>query len=164
MWGHYTNNYQGFCLKFKNNNLFNDQHVTIKNHVSYLKKYEASNENLNNVIKELQKSNLNEDDKTLIHKIILIFFEYCWKSYDWNYEKEFRAISWNTSEFNRRHDFNKNLVEEIYIGHKMKENDEEYYDLLIDILKNKYPKTKVYEIKPHPLSVKLDFNEIKIND
>ncbi len=46
----------------------------------------------------------------------------------------------------------------------MKDTDLVYYDLLIEILKNNYPKIKVYEVKPNPLIVRLDFIEIEIND
>ena len=41
----------------------------------------------------------------------------------------------------------------------MKTVNPKYYNSLIEILKNKYPKTKVFEVKPHPLIVKLYFNE-----
>lgn len=164
MWGHYTNNYKGFCLKFKNDSLLKNNYIQIRNHVSYLKNYQFSNDNLNKEISDLYKLSIKKEDKEHIQKVLTTSFEYCWKYYDWKYEQEFRGISWVTDKFKRQLKYNKKDVKEIYIGYKMKDIDLVYYDLLIEILKNNYPKIKVYEVKPNPLDVKLDFIEIEIND
>jgi hypothetical protein len=160
MWGHYTNNYNGFCLKFKNDSLFTSRYIPIKTHVSYLKNYQPANQNLRNAISKLKATNINDGAKDNIHKILKMFFEYSWKYYDWKYEKEFRAISWTTNEFKRKFEYNKDDVKSIYIGHKMKETDPAYYDLLIEVLRSQYSNIKIYEVKPNQLVVKLDFYEI----
>jgi hypothetical protein len=52
------------------------------------------------------------------------------------------------------------LITEVYIGHRMKIVDPNYYNLLIHILRNNYPNTKIFEVKPHPLIVKLEFEPL----
>lgn len=43
MWGHYTNQYKGFCIKYNNKNLLKDNHIPVKTFVSYLKDYKPRN-------------------------------------------------------------------------------------------------------------------------
>jgi hypothetical protein len=160
MWGHYTNNYNGFCLKFKNDNFFDNENITLQTHVSYLKNYIPGNELLKKAIKELYLQKINNQDKVTISKVLALTFEYNWKYYDWNYEQEYRTISWSTNSFERKMKFNKECLEEIYVGHKMKSSNYEYYSLLINIIKTHYPNTKIFEVKPNSLKVKLEFSEI----
>lgn len=42
----------------------------------------------------------------------------------------------------------------------MKSEETYYYENLISIIKEKYPHCKIYEVGPHPLFVKLKFNEL----
>lgn len=161
MWGHYASSYSGFCLKFENErSLLQNKNIAIKSHVAYLKDYKPSNENLENVIKELNTLFINEKMKEFIRKVLTMVFEYCWKMYDWKYEKEFRAISINSKSFDNKLYFDKSRVKEIYIGQNMKIKNPNSYDFLMYILKNEYPHIKIFEVKPHPLFVKLEFNEI----
>jgi hypothetical protein len=160
MWGHYTNSYSGFCLKFENESLLRDKKIAIKSHVAYLKDYKPANENLEKVITELNSISLNDEYKEFIRKILTMVFEYCWKLYDWKYEKEFRAISINSKSFDNKLNFDKKTVKEIYIGQLMKIKNPNSYNFLMHILKIEYPHVKIFEVKPHPLFVKLEFNEI----
>lgn len=164
MWGHYTDKYNGFCLKFKNESLLKSDDINIVSHVSYLKNYEPSNKNLKECKSLVDQTNLPKEHIKHIKDYLILYFEYCWKYYDWQYEQEFRAISDKTDKFNRKYFYNKEDVEEIYIGYKMKETDIAYYDFIIEFLKNHYSNTKVYEVKPNPFLVKLDFNELSIVD
>lgn len=157
MWGHYSNSFSGFCLKFKNKNLLKNENVAIKSHVAYLKNYKPLNDNFKKTIDDLKTFNLKKESEETIHKISAVLSEYTWKYYDWKYEQEYRAISLNANSFNRRFHFDKNDVEEIYIGHLMKDIDPDYFDSLMKILKDNYPHIKIFEVKPHPLIVKLDF-------
>nr|WP_315154468.1 DUF2971 domain-containing protein [uncultured Flavobacterium sp.] len=161
MWGHYANSYTGFCLKFDNRSLLKNNHIQIKSHISYLKNYQPSNENFKKVKKEIKELEIEEKSKENILAILAILNSYRWKYYDWKYEKEFRAIALNSNEFERKLKFEKENLLAIYIGHRMKSSDSNYYNLLLYILKNEYPNIKVYEVKPHPLIVKLEFEEIK---
>lgn len=160
MWGHYTNSYSGFCLKFENKSLLQNTNIAIKSHVAYLKDYKPANDNISKVISELKNVAIKTDVKEIIQKSLTMLFEYCWKYYDWKYEKEFRAVSINSNSFDRKIKFDKKDVKEIYIGQLMKSKDPHYYNLLMHILKKEYPHIKIYEVKPHPLVVKLDFEEI----
>jgi predicted metal-dependent hydrolase len=88
-----------------------------------------------------------------------MLFEYCWKYYDWKYEKEYRAISFGDKDFNRKLPFEIEDVEEIYIGNRLEKEKPEFYESLIKILKRKYSKVKLFKVKPNPLVVKLEFEE-----
>lgn len=159
MWGHYTDHYKGFCLKFQNQSLLTRNNM-IQDHVSYLKQYEPSNQNLSKVLFEVEKVGMNSPDTELIQNILLMQFEYCSKYYDWQYEQEYRAVSWTTQDFSRRLPFEKEKLECIYIGHKMKDSDPGYYQQIIDTMISTYPNAKIYEVKPHPLVWKLTFEEL----
>lgn len=163
MWGHYTNNYKGFCVKYKNESVLEDIEIPIRSHASYLNKYEPSNRNLSKAIEELEGYNLPKDTENRIHIILKMLFEYCNKFIDWKYEKEYRAISISANNFNRKFKIPKSEIEEIYIGHKMKELKPKFYNRLIQLVDKNYKDIKVFEVKPHPLVVKLDFQEIKID-
>jgi hypothetical protein len=162
MWGHYTNNYKGYCIKYNNESLLKNGDVQIKSHVAYLKDYKPTNEKFDNAISELRKlSELDKDGKHLYEIILSILYNYCWKYYDWQYEQEFRAISCTTNNFNRELKFEENTVEEIYIGHRMRDEDPQFYNNLIEILDSKYKHAKRFVVKPHHLAVKLDFEELE---
>lgn len=161
MWGHYTNQYKGFCIKLKNEEILKSKNIGIQTFVSYLKDYQPSNTEFDEIIEKLENSEIvNDKTKDLFHKILRLIHNYTWKYFDWNYEKEFRAISWTTDEFNRRFKINRENLLEVYIGHKMKSLDPDYFKKLYNALKEFYPNCKIFEVKPHPLVVKLEFNEI----
>ncbi len=162
MWGHYTGSYSGFCLKFENNLLLRNKNIAIKSHVAYLKDYKPNNEQLEKVIEELNRQYICFEHKEFMRKILTMVFEYCWKMKDWKYENEYRAISLNSKSYNNKMKFEKNTVKEIYIGQNMKIMNPNLYNSLINILKIEYPHIKVFEVRPHPLSVKLEFNEINV--
>jgi hypothetical protein len=163
MWGHYTNCYSGFCIKFDSELLLDNKNIAINSHISYIKNYIPINPELNTIIKQLQELQIF-DDKIKNNMLVdmKILFEYFWKHYDWKYEQEYRSISLTSLAFKRELNFDRNKVKEIYIGHKMKEKDIGYYNRLIKIIKEKYSNIKVFEVKPHPLIVKLDFEIIEI--
>jgi hypothetical protein len=159
MWGHYTNNYNGICIKFKNQELLKKENVNIKSHVSYLKNYQPTNDELNQRLEEIDNFETSNLKKDFIKKILVMLFEYCWKYYDWKYEKEYRAISFGDKDFNRKLPFEIEDVEEIYIGNRLEKEKPEFYESLIKILKRKYSKVKLFKVKPNPLVVKLEFEE-----
>ncbi|MDA0176068.1 DUF2971 domain-containing protein [Mesoflavibacter profundi] len=162
MWGHYTNNYQGICIKFKNKKLLKNKNVAIKSHVSYLKNYQPANNELNQRKREIDEFEISQSDKDFIKKILTMLFEYCWKYYDWKYEKEYRAISFGNISFNRKLSFEIEDVEEIYIGNRLEKKNPEFYKELISVLKNNYSGVKLFKVKPNPLVIKLEFEEFNI--
>lgn len=161
MWGHYTNQYRGFCVKFRNDKLLESKEVPIRTYVHYLKEYSASNEGFDEISQKIKESNEIDDfTKELFLKGITFIENYTWKSFDWNYEKEFRAISWETNKFNRKLSFESKNIEEFYIGYRLKTLDPLLYKKLRKTINENYPKSKVYEISPHPIVVKLRFIEV----
>ncbi len=164
MWGHYTNNYKGFCLKYKNESFLNKKDISIRSHSLYIKDYEPANKNLSQLMTKVESSEIELENKDLVHKILKMNFEYCCKYYDWQYEKEYRAISWTTNNFERKFKISKEDTEEIYIGNKMEILDPDFYSELKNILQNEYPRIKIFKVKPHPLVIKIDFEQIKISE
>lgn len=161
MWGHYTNNYNGYCLKFENKSLLDNKNIAIKNHVSYLKNYQPHNDEFSDCVNRIKNLQLNKTEENRILSLLTMEFEYCWKYYDWKYEQEYRAISITSNSFERKIKFEKNSLKEIYIGYRMKNENQKKYNLLLDILKNNYPKIKIFEVNPSPTIVKLNFEEIQ---
>jgi hypothetical protein len=128
-----------------------------------LKNYQPANKNLRKVIEYTNGFNVSQQEKDNIQKIIMMNFEYTWKFYDWKYEQEYRSIAMNSNLFNRKFKFDAEVITEVYIGHKMKVVDSNYYNLLLHILHSKYPNAKVFEVKPHPLVVKLEFEPLTLS-
>lgn len=160
MWGHYAKSFTGFVIKFKNDQLLKSVHLAIRSHVSYLKNYEPANPNFNKVRNEFRDLDIDSEFKENSLHLLIMLHEYCWKYSDWKYEKEYRAIALNSSEFDRKLSFEKNEVQEIYIGHRMKAVEPTAYNILRHILKTEYSEVKVFEVKPHPLIVRLDFEPV----
>jgi len=161
MWGHYTRSYTGFAVKFNNELLLKSEHLAIRSHVSYLRDYEPSNPKFNKVRNQFRDLDIDSEIKENSLHLIIMLHEYCWKYFDWKYEKEYRAIAINSSDFDRKLTFNTEEVMEVYIGHRMISHEPAAYNLLRHILKTKYPNVKVFEVKPHPLIVQLDFQELQ---
>lgn len=161
MWGHYTRSFTGFAVKFNNDNLLNNEHIAIRSHVSYLRDYQPSNPRFTSVRNEFREMNIDSEIKDNALRLLVMLHEYCWKYIDWKYEKEFRAIALESSEFDRKLPFDKSDVMEIYIGHRMKSHSPIAYNFLQHIIRTEYPNVKVFIVKPHPFIVQLDFNLIK---
>jgi len=160
MWGHYTNSYKGFCIKFKNlrSLLFNE--ISVRSQVTYLKNYSPTNESFDNTIRDIEKfTEIDDELRNIILHGMMAVENYTWKHIDWSYEREFRAISYSTHKFNRKLKFDLSLVDELYLGHKMKTLNKKNYAKLLEIIKSKYPHIKLFEVNPNPIIVKLDFNE-----
>lgn len=162
MWGHYTNNYHGFCLKFNNNFFKTDNKIAIRSHVSYLKKYEPLNKSFTELIAKISDLNIDLKYKNLIANYVTCCFQYSWKQKDWEYENEFRFISLKSESFGRKYFYDESCLEEIYLDYRMKLRNKNIYNLIMFVLKNKYPNAKAFEIKPNELETKLEFNQIEV--
>ena len=159
MWGHYANCFSGFCLKIKNN-LKNNGEIAVLGHVAYLEDYNGSNETLKRAINNVNGMTIESYEKNTIQTALKILYEYCWKFHDWKYEKEYRAVSINALNFDRKFYYEKNQIEEIYIGYRMQLYYPTYYKNFMKIIKKYYSHVNVYEVKPHPIKVKLEFTQI----
>ena len=158
MWGHYGNCFSGFCIKIKND-FANRKDIAVKSHVAYLENYNGTNPSLKKAIKAVDELSLSDKEKNTIQTALKIAYEYCWKFHDWKYEKEYRVISINALDFERKFTYDKNNVEEIYIGYRMKQDHPTYFKNLMRIIRKHYRHAIIYEVEPNPIEVKLEFVE-----
>ncbi len=77
-----------------------------------------------------------------------------------NMRRNLRAISINSKSFDNKLYFDKSRSKGNIYRQNMKIKNPNSYDFLMYILKNEYPHIKIFEVKPYPLFVKLEFNEI----
>lgn len=162
MWSHYANSYNGFCLGFANPHLIGQKYITFQTHASYLENYEPSNPNLKEAFFGVRNSNIKPEFKDAIEKLLTLRFEYCWKTSQWSYEQEYRAVSIYSNQFNRKVKFDRTKLKSLYIGYQLQNTNPEYYNSLIEIVRKKYRNIDVIEVRPDPLSPKLKFVEIEI--
>jgi hypothetical protein len=142
MWDYYADSLKGFALKFKNNSKFlpYSNEIAIKSHIMYLEDNGPNNPNLIETLKSLENKHASEVTK-FWQKIVLYHHELCRKRIKYSFEKEYRVISVNANEFNRKMPISKDNIDSIYIGNKM---TMEYLKKLIPILKvNKHIKILV---------------------
>lgn len=162
LWGHYTNNYHGFCLKFNNSLIEPNNKIAIRANVSYLKKYVPINESLRDVITKISKLNIDNKHKNSIANYVNCCFQYCWKQKDWEYENEYRYVSLKSESFGRKYFYEESCLQEIHLDYRMKSRNKNIYNLIMFILKNKYPHVKAFEIKPHNSETRLEFSQIEV--
>lgn len=159
MWGHYANCFSGFCIKLKND-FANKKEIAVRSHVAYLEDYNGTNETLDNAVNAVKRIDLSESEKNTIQVALKIAYLYCWKFYDWKYEKEYRAISINALGFQRKLNYDKSNLDEIYIGYRMRTHYPNYYRNLMRVIRKYYSHASVYEVSPHPIRVKLEFTKM----
>jgi hypothetical protein len=158
MWDHYADGFKGFVLKFKNNSKFlpYGKDITIKSHIMYLKDNGPNNSNLIETIKSMNGKHFPKVVKSW-QKTVLFHHEFCRKRFKYNYEKEFRAISFFAEEYGRKIYIDKKNIDSIYIGNKM---TEEYLNKLKPILKSNNH-IKVFIVKHNYEKQKIKFNRLK---
>jgi hypothetical protein len=158
MWGHYTDSYKGFGIKFKNKNFMNySKSINIKMPVSYIKDFHYEHPNLTEAINGVLRQGLQLDIAFGIRRLFRYIYEYGCKTYDWRHENEYRMISLEASDCEYKVNFDPKCLEEIYIGYKMEIAKREF---LISIIKEKYPTAKIYIVEPNVSNIKLDFKLI----
>jgi len=159
MWGHYTDSYKGFCLKFNNNDDFMQYQecLNIKSNVLYLNNFLSDHPNFTEAIQGVDDRITIKDLNEWIKDFVKYYYHYCSKDKTWSYEKEYRMISLCAEKCNRKLSFLKTNLKEIYIGYNM---DESYFNLLVQILKSDYPHVRIFKVKPNFKHIKLDFEKI----
>lgn len=144
MWDYYASGFKGFALKYKNekNFLIHDSKPVVKSHVMYLKNNDSNDSNLLETLKSMEGKHAPEVVKGWQNQI-LYQHELCRKRIKYKFEKEYRAISFYATEFNRCMPINPKYIDSIIIGHKMKDD---YLEKLIPIIK-KNSHVKIYTVK-----------------
>ena len=148
MWAHYGENHGGICIKYD----FNKNEI-LKNECFPV--YYVQNEE-NKVLCE----KIFSEKKSKNHMLSQLFLR---KSKDWSYEKEWRLLVYDNSDFSKQNVCYKNNLKylkfikptTVYLGYNMEKDDEKYIkDLceLNNILIYKMDKDKSgYNLKPNPL-------------
>ena len=160
MWTFYTNKNQGFAVKYKNDNNFipYSDKVAIRSHVLYLKENIPDHPNLIEALKSIEGKHFPEPVKGWQHQV-LMQHDLCRKDKkDFQWESEYRMITFKREEINRRIEINPSAIDSVYIGHRMSAENQKR---LLNILK-KYGHVKVFKIKPNPKTQK--FEEVRIKN
>ncbi|GAB3754868.1 DUF2971 domain-containing protein [Spirosoma pomorum] len=143
MWAHYTNNYNGFAIKFKGDK------VTVNMNEDRFDKYA-----LTSVIYPKEPVRIKNDYPFAMHYVLSTKFKH------WSYEKEWRIITQLKQGDNRELEFVPEALQAIYIGHKIPDNNKSAYKLLLEIQEIKFPTIPVYVVYPHPTDLKLEFEKV----
>ncbi|WP_157760582.1 DUF2971 domain-containing protein [Chitinophaga caeni] len=141
MWAHYTNNYNGFCLGFRGDNIDANANREIFPRHSFTKViYPASPVSIEQQLPFAQN------------------YLFTTKFKHWEYEQEWRLIAEITNE--REMIFYPESVEAIYIGHSIVDTNPSAYKLLLEIQEIKFPQIPVYVVYPAPFELKLKFEKV----
>lgn len=145
MWNRYTNDYCGFCLKFKREKLVDRSLIEIGSKVFYTTKHLNSEWFYSTIFKKIDTQPITESAKNDIKFALSIVHKYCQKSIEWKSENEYRIVSLRCIENNRQLQFNPECLEEIYLGYKMSEVNR---DIIVKLVHRHYPKCKIFSVKP----------------
>ncbi|AVI49759.1 hypothetical protein C5O00_00700 [Pukyongia salina] len=141
MWAHYTNNYDGFTLQFKD--------MQIESPLSDYKAY-----GLRPVIYTSSPKKVNSSEP-YAHQYL-----FTTKLKHWEYESEWRIVTDLKDSKHREMYFVPENVTAIYVGHKVVDNNIGLYNLILDIQEQKYPNAIVYVVYPHSTELKLMFERV----
>lgn len=143
MWAHYTNNYQGFALKFKGNN------IQVFPQKGQLKRQTLTRVIYPSILKPIKREFPFAQHYILTNKLN-----------HWSYEKEWRIIAELDESKNRILYYEPKTVEAIFVGHKLIDNNESAYRLILGIHAERFPNVPVYVVYPHKTELKLYFEKV----
>jgi len=133
MWSHYANSHQGFCVGLDKEIIQNSTNGAF-NKVDYSTKFPECDFLGDRVLNMMR----------LLHT----------KSKDWEYEEEYRLIKFeNPSMSNRVYSLPIKAIKEVILGYRMPDNNK---DEIVDLVKNKFKHTKIYQSQR-------DLEEFKLN-
>jgi len=159
MWTYYTDRNRGFAIKFRNNRLFlpygND--VSIKSHVLYLKENIPNHPRLIEALRSTEGKHFPEVVKMWQHQL-LFQHDFCRKHNSFQWESEYRMITFSRKNLNRKIKFNPFTVESIYLGYKMAHEDVQRIKKILKNLNN----VRVYKI--HLNAKKQVLEEVRIKN
>lgn len=138
MWAHYTNNYHGFALGFK-------ERIQIDENKRDIQRY-----SLGRVIYPEKVVKMKSDNPISLYYVLTTKYQ------QWKYEKEWRILA-ELKDYRRELKFSPESLEAIYVGHKIPDNKLNIYAMLLKIQEERYPDAKVYVVYPHPTELKLEF-------
>ena len=138
MWAHYANSHRGFCLEFSSDS--ENPYGIHPLDVCYSEM--------------LVKLNFhNQADDAIVNMIFT-------KSLDWKYEQEMRCIADGlVSQDDRKKHFDASKLKAVYLGVKCEEVTSEK---IKDIVRRKYPLTKVYQASKNSDSFSIQFDTVSI--
>ena len=138
MWAHYANSHRGFCLEFSSDS--ENPHGIHPLDVCYSEM--------------LAKLNFHNQADDAIANMIFT------KSLDWKYEQEMRCIADGlVSQDDRKKRFDASTLKAVYLGVKCEEVTSEK---IKDIVRGKYPLTKVYQASKSSDSFSIQFDTVSI--
>ena len=140
MWAHYADNHAGCCLIFDFSNYCVNDCESERFPFMHIKKIKYCN--------KLQKFNLNPEE-----------LPYTYKSSEWKYEKEWRAVMYDYDENDKGgglYKFPKNILYGIILGYSMKDSDKER--VIKAALRRKI---KIYETDMNPEHYRMAIKLIK---
>jgi hypothetical protein len=149
MWGHYTNSYVGFVLKFKNDfNLQADKRIKSYKFTSVVYS--------DNPAPASGKYSFSTDYQLMV------------KLKDWEYESEWRLIVNKTSNDLQKIFYSTHAIEEILIGYRStwpykRIEDKQLCERLNDIVTTKYKDIKTFSVGPHEKYFRLNKRRLLIN-
>lgn len=152
MWDRYTDKYSGYCIKFKNINLFDRTKIDIRSNVAYTSKYFNIEWYYQEIFKEIDHQKISENSKNDMKFIITIGHKYCQKSTDWKNEEEYRIVSLRCKENLRKIYYDPSQIEELYLGYNMIEENKK---IILDVIKAKGINPKIFVVKPSTIHRKL---------
>ncbi|MGJ8739231.1 DUF2971 domain-containing protein [Zobellia laminariae] len=144
MWAHYTNNYCGFVLEFngKEISVIPNEDQTIGGtfiKVIYLKKLIKVKKEYPFAIQHMLRTKLKH----------------------WEYEQEWRFITFLGPKRDRILRYDPGKVKGLYIGYQMKDCEPSAYETVLKIHSLLYPRIPIYIVKPHPTKLELYFESLK---
>lgn len=147
MWGHYTNCFKGFVIKYdrkiiqlkKDDGWLDGTHIRKVIYPEYLKRIEWPHDTL--------------------EKIYLVSV----KQRDWSYEREWRILAFlKEGDLGRKAYLTDNdQVKEILIGYKIRAYYPQVYQKILNIRNKVYPNVPIKIVGPHKSELRLDFVEVK---
>ena len=142
MWAHYTNNYNGFALQFKGENI-----------ETKMKQGQFKRHTLTRVIYPEKPVKISKDFPFALHYVLTT------KMKHWAYEKEWRIITQLETD-ERKLKYLPVSVDSIFIGHRIPDENKSAYELLLNIQEIRFPKVPVYVVYPHSTDLKLNFEKV----
>ena len=140
MWAHYADNHAGCCLMFDFANYCVSDCESKRFPFMHIKKIKYCN--------KLQNFNLNPEE-----------LPYTYKSAEWKYEKEWRAVMYDYNENYKGgglYKFPKNILHGIILGYSMRDSDKERV-----IKAARRRKIKIYETDMNPKNYRMKIKLIK---
>lgn len=152
MWSHYAQGLRGFCLVFNNDDLQTDINVASEKRMRGIKiLYQEKPNQI--ILSDFLRSDMwvNENQQNYIQTVIETIAT---KSTAWKYENELRIMTLDAKA--NSYTYSPDTLEEIVLGEKM---SPQHRELLLAIMRSKYPHAKVKIARLVPNTYKIELVE-----